>query len=64
VERNGTRQIYIQDLASGKIRQLTEGLCNSYSPAWQPDSRALVFACDCQRGVGLPSLYRANIPEF
>ncbi|HYL37938.1 MAG TPA: glycosyltransferase 87 family protein [Bryobacteraceae bacterium] len=61
VERNGTRQIYIQDLSGGKSRQLTEGLCNSYAPAWQPDGRALIFASDCQRAVGLPSLYRWRI---
>jgi hypothetical protein len=62
VEHIGTRQISIQDLASGKTQQLTDGLCNSYSPAWQPDSRALIFASDCQRGVGLPSLYRWTVP--
>jgi hypothetical protein len=57
-ERWGTRQIVVQDMSSGKTSQLTDGACNSYSPAWTPDSRALVFASDCQRGVGLPALYQ------
>ena len=59
--RGGTRQIWMQNLATGKPYQLTEGACNSFSPAWEPDSRALVFACDCQRGIGLPALFRARL---
>ena len=59
--RGGTRQIRIQNLVTGRSSQLTEGACNSFSPAWEPDSRALVFACDCQRGIGLPALYLARL---
>jgi len=59
--RHGARQIWIQSLASGKAAQLTEGNCNSFSPAWEPDSGAVVFASDCQRGIGLPALFRARL---
>jgi len=59
--RGGTRQIWIQNLKTGKPAAVTEGTCNSFSPAWEPDSRALVFACDCQRGIGLPALFRARL---
>jgi hypothetical protein len=59
--RSGTRQIWIQHLKTGKPSQVTEGTCNSFSPAWDPDSRALIFACDCQRGIGLPALFRARL---
>jgi hypothetical protein len=59
--RGGTRQIWIQNLATGKSTEVTEGACNSYSPAWEPDSSALIFACDCQRGIGLPALFRAPL---
>ena len=59
--RGATRQVWIQNLASGEARQLTEGDCNSYDPAWDPsDSHTLVFASDCQRGLGLGALYRAT----
>jgi hypothetical protein len=61
--RGGTRQIWIQNFTTGKQSQLTEGACNSFSPAWSPDSRSVVFACDCQRGIGLPALYRAPVFE-
>jgi hypothetical protein len=59
--RGGTRQIWIQNLTTGKQSQVTEGNCNSFAPAWTPDSRDLIFACDCQRGIGLTALYRAPV---
>jgi hypothetical protein len=59
--RGGTRQVWIQNLLTRKGTAITEGACNSFSPAWEPDSRALIFACDCQRGIGLPALYRAKL---
>jgi len=59
--RGGTRQIWIQNFASGRHVAVTEGACNSFSPAWEPGSRALIFACDCQRGIGLPALFRARL---
>ena len=62
--RGGTRQIRIQNLATGKSTAVTEGTCNCFSPAWEPDSRALVFACDCQRGIGLPALFRARLDSI
>ena len=61
LSRGATRQIWIQNLATGHASPLTEGNCNSYSPAWEPDSHAIVFACDCQRGMGLPALFRAKL---
>ena len=64
LSRGGTRQIWIRNLAGGNPRAMTEGDCNSFSPAWEPDSRTLVFACDCQRGIGLPALFRARVDSI
>ncbi|MBZ5611448.1 MAG: glycosyltransferase 87 family protein [Acidobacteriia bacterium] len=58
VRRAGTQQIFVEELSSANAKQLTEGSCNNYSPAWEPDSSGLVFASDCERGLGLPALYR------
>jgi hypothetical protein len=60
-EQDGPRQIWLRNVASGTERQLTGGNCNSGSPAWELDSKAIVFASDCGRGIGLPALYRAEI---
>ena len=59
--RGGPKQIWIRDVARGSEEALTGGNCNSWSPAWELDSRAVVFASDCGRGIGLPSLYRARM---
>jgi hypothetical protein len=40
------------------------GNCNSSLPAWELDSKAILFASDCGRAFGLPGLYRATIAEI
>ncbi len=57
----GTKQLWLRDLATGNEKVLTGGRCNSWSPAWELDSRAIVFASDCGRALGVPALYRAPI---
>lgn len=59
--RNGPMQIWLRDLSSGTEKQLTGGNCNSTSPAWELDSKGIVFASDCERAFGLPALYRAEV---
>ncbi|HMD50509.1 MAG TPA: glycosyltransferase 87 family protein [Bryobacteraceae bacterium] len=58
LERGATRQVWIREFASGSARQITWGACNSYSPTWEPDSRSLILASDCELGLNLPALYR------
>jgi hypothetical protein len=57
----GVRHVWIQNISTKATREITGGNCNSYAPAWEPDSNAIVFASDCSRGLGLPRLYRAPI---
>jgi Glycosyltransferase family 87 len=57
------KHVAVRGLANGKEQTLTGGNCNSWAPAWELDSKAVIFASDCGRGVGLPSLYRARITE-
>jgi glycosyl transferase family 87/WD40 repeat protein len=57
----GIRHIWVEDFRSGLVHEITGGTCNSYAPAWEPDSQTLIFASDCDRGLGLPRLYRAEI---
>lgn len=61
-ESTGSRQIWLRSTSTGEQRILTGGKCNSSSPAWELDSKALVFASDCGRAFGTPSLYRATVP--
>lgn len=59
--QDGPTQIWLGDLSSGKERRLTGGNCNSSSPTWELDSKAILFASDCGRAFGLPALYRARL---
>ena len=52
----GNWQLWLRSLDRGERRRLTSADCNSISPAWRPDSRSLVYATDCARGVALTTL--------
>ena len=58
--QSGPMQIWLRDMESGRTQAATGGNCNSSSPVWEEDSRTLIFASDCGRGLGLPVLYRAT----
>jgi hypothetical protein len=58
----GPKQIWLRNVATSKTEPLTGGNCNSSFPAWELDSKAVIFASDCGRAIGLPALYRAPVP--
>jgi Glycosyltransferase family 87/WD40-like Beta Propeller Repeat len=60
-ERTGTKHLWLRDVSTGQETLLAGGKCDSSWPAWQLDSRAVVFASDCGRAYGLPALYRAPV---
>jgi hypothetical protein len=60
---DGPMRIWLREMASSKERELTGGNCNSFAPAWEMDSRSLIFASDCGRGFGMPALYRAPVGD-
>jgi hypothetical protein len=62
-EQAGPKQIWLRDTVSGRLQLVAGGNCNNSSPAWEEDSHALIFASDCGRGIGMPVLYRANLPS-
>jgi Tol biopolymer transport system component len=53
-------QLASLDLSSRVWKQLTYGDCNAYTPSWQ-DSRTLLYATDCMRGMGLTALASLKI---
>ena len=56
--QRGQWQLWQMNLATRERRQLTSADCNSVLPSWSPDSRRLVYASDCGRGVGHTALCR------
>ncbi|HWJ56191.1 MAG TPA: DPP IV N-terminal domain-containing protein, partial [Vicinamibacterales bacterium] len=60
----GTWQLWLVELVGlelGARRRLTNRDCNSISPAWRADSKRLVYASDCGRGVGLTTLAELSV---
>jgi dipeptidyl aminopeptidase/acylaminoacyl peptidase len=60
-EEWGSSQIHVMDLEGNRELQLSHGDCNSISPAWSADSRRLIYATDCGRGLGLTALAEVSI---
>jgi hypothetical protein len=61
ISETGASQVWVRNLSSGARWRVTSGACNSDAPAWRSDSRTLLFASDCGRGLGLPALYSVSI---
>lgn len=59
----GGSQVWLFNFKTGTRRQITHGACNNTYPAWDLNSRSVVFATDCNRGVELPALFRALVRE-
>ena len=57
----GVYHLWLRDLLDGATHPLTSALCNSISPAWQSDSKTLVYASDCGRALWFTALYRQRV---
>jgi hypothetical protein len=60
-ERHGVWQLTAMNLMTGEKRQLTTADCNSITPAWDLDSKSLIYATDCGRGRGLTALSKIDV---
>lgn len=57
----GVYHLWLRDLRDGSTHPLTSAQCNSISPAWQTDSKTLVYASDCGRALWFTALYRQRV---
>jgi len=60
-EHGGTWQIRAMNLRTREEIQLTNSDCNSVSPVWMLDSKELIYATDCGRGLGFTALARLSL---
>lgn len=58
---HGVYHLWLRDLRNGATRPLTRAQCNSVSPAWQADSKTLLYASDCGRALWFTALYRRQV---
>lgn len=47
---NRRLKLFVRELATGEVRQITTGESDDFSPAWSPDGRWLAFASNREKG--------------
>ncbi len=52
----GVWNVYATLLSTNAGQQVSHGDCNSISPTWEADSRTIIYATDCARGLALTAL--------
>lgn len=57
----GNWNLWLRDLTSGQTQRLTHAECNATEPAWDTDSKTLVYASDCGRALWYSALCRRRI---
>jgi Glycosyltransferase family 87/WD40-like Beta Propeller Repeat len=57
----GATQVWVMNLETRERRRVTGGACNNQTPAWDVDSRSVVFSSDCERGFGLSALFHVRV---
>jgi Glycosyltransferase family 87/WD40-like Beta Propeller Repeat len=60
-DHKGYWQLHVMSLHSAQQLQLTANDCNSVSPAWTPNSKDLIYATDCGRGLGITALSKLAV---
>jgi Tol biopolymer transport system component len=53
--------LWLRDLNEGQTRRLSDADCNNIQPAWEADSKTVVYASDCGRGLWFTQLVRRRV---
>jgi Glycosyltransferase family 87/WD40-like Beta Propeller Repeat len=59
--QRGSWNLWLRNLTNGQTKRLTNAECNDTEPVWTEDSRTLVYASDCGRGLWLSALCRRRV---
>jgi hypothetical protein len=59
--QNGNWNLWLRNLNNGRKERLTHAECNDTEPSWTQDSRTLIYASDCGRGLWLSALCRRRV---
>ncbi len=57
----GVWNLWIADMHTGESQRLTRAECNDITPAWETDSRTLIYASDCGRALWFTALCRRRV---
>jgi Tol biopolymer transport system component len=57
----GVWNLWLRDQATGTTRRIADVPCNQIEPAWQSDSRTLLYATDCGRSLWFTAIARRKV---
>ncbi len=57
----GNWNLSLMDLQSGVVRELANAECNTIEPAWEPDSKTIVYSSDCGRALWFTAVSRRRV---
>jgi len=60
----GNWQLWLRHILSSREQRLTDADCNSIAPAWLSDSKTVIYATDCGRGLGLTALSAIRLTQY
>ena len=52
----GAWNLWLRNQQTGATRRVADMPCNQIQPSWEPDSKTLLYAVDCGRGLWLTAL--------
>ena len=58
---HGVWNLWIRDQKTGATRRVGDVPCNQIQPAWENDSRMLVYSTDCGRGLWFTAIARRRL---
>ena len=63
-QSRGMWNLWVRNINTGATLRVTNAECNDMTPAWEKDSKTLVYASDCGRALWFTALSRRRIfPE-
>jgi len=59
--QQGAWNLWLLSLATGKTQRITTAPCNQIEPAWEADSKTLLYGSDCGRALWFTAVCRRRI---
>jgi hypothetical protein len=59
--QSGNWNLYLREVATGATRRLTNAPCNQIEPAWEADSKTLLYGSDCGRSLWFTAICRRRV---
>ncbi len=59
--QTGAWNLWLLDRATNRSQRITDAACDQIEPAWESDSKHLLYASDCGRALGFTAICRRQV---